>query len=283
MFSIIVPTFNNLNYLKLCLESIRKNSSFDHEIIIHINEGKDGTKSYIENTNYKFSYSEKNSGVCVAFNKAVKKATKNFLVLAHDDMYFCPGWDNVFNSELSKIPKNTDFFLSGTMVQPFESYINLDCGTNIENFNEQKLLKELPKIKFANFQGTHWQPSLIPLKTWNKVGGFSEEFSPGLGSDPDFNMKLWNIGVRLFKGLGDCRVYHFSSLSLRKKAWNNGAKTFLLKWGISIKFFKKHYLRSDQIFDGELHQPKKNLNYYTELFKCKIVFFFHFIFSKKIN
>ena len=87
---------------------------------------------------------------------------------------------------------------------------------------------ELPKIKFDDFQGTHWQPSLIPLRTWNKVGGFSEEFSPGLGSDPDFNMKLWNIGVRLFKGLGDCRVYHFSSLSLRKKAWNNGAKTFLL-------------------------------------------------------
>ncbi len=24
-------------------------------------------------------------------------------------------------------------------------------------------------------------------------GGFSEEFSPGLGSDPDFNLKLWNI------------------------------------------------------------------------------------------
>ena len=121
------------------------------------------------------------------------------------------------------------------------------------------------------------------MKTWNKVGGFSEEFSPGLGSDPDFNMKLWNLGVRLFKGLGDCRVYHFSSLSLRKKAWNNGAKTFLLKWGISIKFFKKHYLRSDQKFTDVLSEPKKNLNYYADLIKCKIAYFFHSIFSKKIN
>ena len=134
------------------------------------------------------------------------------------------------------------------MVQPFKSYINLDCGNNIKNFNEEKLLKELPKIHFENFQGTHWQPSLIPLKTWNKVEGFSEEFTPGLGSDPDFHMKLWKIGVRLFKGLGNCRVYHFSSLSLRKKAWNDGAKTFLMKWGISIKFFKKHYLKSDFAF-----------------------------------
>ena len=275
MFSIIIPTFNNLEYLKLCLQSLKKNSTYDHEIIIHINEGKDGTLSYLKPSNYKTTFSEKNSGVCVAFNEAAKKATKNFIVLAHDDMYFCPNWDEVFYNELKNLPKNADFFLSGTMVQPFKSYINLDCGDTINNFDEKKLLMELPKIKFKNFQGTHWQPSLIPLKTWNKVGGFSEEFSPGLGSDPDFNMKLWNLGVRLFKGLGDCRVYHFSSLSLRKKAWNNGAKTFLLKWGFSIKFFKKHYLRSDQPFNDLLSEPKKNLSYYIGLIKCKIAFFFH--------
>ena len=280
MFSIIVPTYNNLDYLKLCLKSIKDNSSFDHEIIVHVNEGADGTKSFLENINQKFTYSAKNEGVCVAFNEAVKRATKNYIVLAHDDMYFCPNWDKVFVSDLKKIPENSDFFLSGTMVQPFESYINLNCGDTIDNFNEKKLLSELPKIKFNDFQGTHWQPSLIPLKTWNKVGGFSEEFSPGLGSDPDFNMKLWNLGVRLFKGLGDCRVYHFSSLSLRKKTWNNGAKTFLLKWGVSIKFFKKHYLRSDQKFTDILSEPQKNLNYYIELIKCKMAYFFHSIFSK---
>ena len=283
MFSIIVPTYNNLDYLKLCLKSIKDNSSFDHEIIVHVNEGSDGTKSFLENINQKFTYSTKNEGVCVAFNKAVKKANKKYIVLAHDDMYFCPNWDKVFQTELNKLPADSDFFLSGTMVQPFKSYINLNCGDTIKNFNEQKLLKELPKIKFDDFQGTHWQPSLVPLKTWNKVGGFSEEFSPGLGSDPDFNMKLWNLGVRLFKGLGECRVYHFSSLSLRKKTWNNGAKTFLLKWGISIKFFKKHYLRSDQVFKEILIEPKKNLFFYAGLLKCKITYPFSFYIFKKIN
>ena len=275
MFSIIVPTYNNLDYLKLCLKSIKVNSSFDHEIIVHVNEGTDGTKDFLENTGHKFTYSANNVGVCVAFNEAVKKASKKYIVLAHDDMYFCPNWDRVFHSELSKLPQNSDFFLSGTMVQPFESYINLNCGDTIKNFDEQKLLLELPKIKFDDFQGTHWQPSLIPLKTWNKVDGFSEEFSPGLGSDPDFNMKLWNIGVRMFKGLGNCRVYHFSSLSLRKKVWNNGAKTFLLKWGISIKFFKKYYLKSDEKFENILDEPKKNLIYYLDLLKCKISMFYH--------
>ncbi|SVD90470.1 uncharacterized protein METZ01_LOCUS443324, partial [marine metagenome] len=247
MFSIIIPTFNNLQYLKLCLKSLKKNSNYEHDIIIFINEGNDGTLTYVKDNNLKFLHSNINKGVCFAFNESAKIAKNKYLVLAHDDMYFCPKWDSVFFDELKKI-KVEDFFISGTMVQNFKSYIYLDCGNSHSNFNEDKLLKELPKIKFNNFQGSHWQPSLVPLTTWNKVGGFSMEFSPGLGSDPDFNMKLWKIGVRLFKGLGSCRVYHFSSISLRKRAWNNGAKTFLLKWGISIKFFKKYYLRSDSVF-----------------------------------
>lgn len=273
MFSIIIPTFNNLQYLKLCLKSLKKNSKYEHDIIIFINEGNDGTLTYVKDNNLKFLHSNVNKGVCFAFNESAKIANTKYLVLAHDDMYFCPRWDSIFYNELKKI-KVEDFFISGTMVQNFKSYIYLDCGNSYNNFNEDKLLKELPKIKFNDFQGSHWQPSLIPLTTWNKVGGFSMEFSPGLGSDPDFSMKLWKIGVRLFKGLGSCRVYHFSSISLRKKAWNNGAKTFLLKWGISIKFFKKHYLRSDTIFNNDLHEPIKNFNYFFELLICKIKLFY---------
>ncbi len=279
MFSIIIPTFNNIEYLKLCLKSISKNSKYKHEIIIHINEGIDGTLDFVKKNKFLYTYSKYNQGVCIAFNKGADQSNKKFIVLAHDDMYFCPGWDECFKAQLDKI-ENNNFFLSGTMVQPFDSYINLDCGKNINEFDEKKLLKELPKIKFNDFQGTHWQPSLIHKSTWEKVGGFSEEFSPGLGSDPDFNMKLWKNNVRLFKGLGNCRVYHFSSLSLRKKAWNNGSKTFLLKWGISIKFFKKYYLKSDTEFNGLLNGPNKNFFYYFDYLKCKLSYLYYFILKK---
>ena len=279
MFSVIIPTYNNINYLKLCIKSLKQNSKYNHELIFHINEGTDGTLDFLNNTEYKFSYSSNNKGVCVAFNEAVKISTKKYIVLGHDDMYFCPEWDEIFNQELKKYDDDKDFFLSGTMVQPFESYIYLDCGKTINDFNEQKLLSNLPKISYNDFQGTHWQPSLIPRSTWDKVGGFSEEFSPGLGSDPDFNMKLWKKGVRLFKGLGKCRVYHFSSISLRKKAWNNGSKIFLLKWGISIKFFKKYFLKTGENFDGELNNPAINLYFILGFLKCKI----NFILFKTLN
>jgi len=280
IFSVIIPTYNNLDYLKLCIKSLKKNSKYNHELIFHINEGIDGSLNYIKSNNYKFSYSSKNQGVCYAYNEAVNLAVNKYIVLGHDDMYFCPGWDVEFLNEIKKIDAE-HFFISGTMVEPFKGLnnINFNCGTNINNFNEDKLNENLPKIFFDDFQGTHWQPSLIPIKTWNIAGGFSMDFSPGLGSDPDFNMKLWNLGVRIFKGLGKCRVYHFSSLSLRKKVWNNGAKIFLLKWGISIKFFKKYFLKSGEKFNGPLEEPKKNFTYFIDLFVCKAKLLYLYLIS----
>ena len=105
--------------------------------IIFINEGSDGTLEFVKKNDLKYSYSKINRGVCFAYNEAVKLASNKYIVLAHDDMYFCPNWDNVFNSELKNISENEDFFLSGTMVQPFKSYINLNCGTNIKEFDEK--------------------------------------------------------------------------------------------------------------------------------------------------
>ena len=274
-FSVIIPTFNNLEYLKLCIKSLLKNSKFNHELIFHVNEGKDGSLNYLKKQKHKYSYSASNAGVCVAFNEAVKLATKKYIVLGHDDMYFCPNWDTVFIEEIKKYHKEKDFFISGTMVQPFASYLEFDCGKSYKDFDEEKLLNDVNNIPFDDFQGTHWQPSLIPKKTWVNAGGFSEEFSPGLGSDPDFNMKLWNMGVRLFKGLGKSRVYHFSSISFRKKSWNNGAKIFLLKWGITIKFFKKYYLRSDTKFEGELKEPVKNIIYFIDYIKCRFRYYYY--------
>ena len=56
MFSIIIPTLNNLNYLKLCINSLKKNSSLNHEIIIHVNNGTDGTLEYLKSSRIKHTF-----------------------------------------------------------------------------------------------------------------------------------------------------------------------------------------------------------------------------------
>ena len=36
MFSIIIPTLNNLDYLKLCIKSIKNTTSLNNEILVHV-------------------------------------------------------------------------------------------------------------------------------------------------------------------------------------------------------------------------------------------------------
>jgi glycosyltransferase involved in cell wall biosynthesis len=289
VFSIIIPTFNNLPYLKICIASIKKNSKFEHEIITHINDGSDGTEKYLISEKIKYTITNYNAGICVGVNLAANEATTSYILYAHDDFYFCPGWDEVLLSEVKKISHN-NFYLSGTMMN--NGPLKFDCGNKLENFDEKKLLKNYKNINHYDFQGSTWAPHLIHKETWDKVGGFSEEFFPGTGSDPDLNMKLWNKGVRIFKGINDFKVYHFGSIVTRKyknhptirtESGSKGSKIFLIKWGISIKFFKKFFLKSDTKFDGPLDGPKKSLKFYVQLFLCKLTYIYiKYIYNIKI-
>ena len=272
MISIVIPTFNNLKYLQLCINSLKKNSIYDHEIILHINDGSDGTLEFAKEKGYKFSHSKSNIGLCSAINKAAELVTNDYILYSHDDMYFCPSWDEVLINEI-KLMKDDNFYLSGTMIEPNSGHIPYNFGENLDSFREEELLSKYEKINFYDHQGTHFAPHLVSKKMWNKVGGFSEEFNPGMASDPDFNMKLWKEGVRIFKGLNNFKVYHFGSLTTRKNkniVQNRGDKTFLKKWGISTKFFKKYYLKSKTKYNGPLNDPKKNINYILDLIICRV-------------
>ena len=76
MFSILIPTFNNIKYLELCINSIKKNSIFNHQIIAHVNIGDDGTLDYLTKNNIEFTHTKYNSGICEGINKAAKLAKK---------------------------------------------------------------------------------------------------------------------------------------------------------------------------------------------------------------
>ena len=280
MFSIIIPTLNNLSYLKLCIKSIQKNSKYSHEIIPHVNIGTDGTLEYLKKNNIKFTYTKENSGICKGMNLAAKKSNNDYILYAHDDFYFCPNWDDILKKEIDQIGHNL-FYLSGTMMN--KGQIDFNCGNTFEDFDETKFLSNYKNYNFYDFQGSTWAPHLIHKDIWNKVKGFSEEFYPGTGSDPDLNMKLWKLGVRIFKGINDFKVYHFGSIVTRKykddakiitESGSKGGKIFLLKWGMTIKFFKKFIMKSDTEFEGELKEPTKNINYYINLLISKINFFY---------
>jgi glycosyltransferase involved in cell wall biosynthesis len=259
VFSILIPSWNNHEHLKLLIESIRKNSTYKHQVCVHLNEGKDQSKALLEELKISHSISKENAGVCFGFNAASALAKGKYIVLIDDDKYVAPQWDEFLMNEIKK--RNSMYWsISGTMIE--RHHTGNSCvispynyGSNATDFNEELFLKEVKDIPHKNWSGSLWYPLVLDKKLWNLVGGLSNEFSPGMYSDPDFMMKLWQAGVRDFMGVAESRSYHFMSKSTRRVKRNNGRLQFFRKWGISSSTFIKFYIHLGGRYNGPLHEP----------------------------
>jgi GT2 family glycosyltransferase len=263
MFSILIPTWNNRPYLQHCVNSIKKNSSYPHQIIVIVNEGKDDTISWIKDNHIEYVHHTNNVGICKGLNSATELIKNEYVVYLNDDMYVMPNWDQHLVNEIEAIG-HKKFMLSGTMIEPKDTgnpcVIVQDFGDDINSFKEDKLLNFNNKCHKKDWSGASWPPVLLPAELWEKVGGMSEEFSPGMYSDPDLSMKIWQEGIRHFKGVGASRVYHFGSKSTRKLGKNIGRQIFLKKWNITANFFYKNYLKMGQEWKGVLPDFEQKLN-----------------------
>ncbi|MDX1565127.1 MAG: glycosyltransferase [Phycisphaeraceae bacterium] len=255
-FSVLIPTWNNLPMLRLCIEAVRKHSRHRHQIVVHVNEGVDGTAKWLAEQKIDHTFTPDNAGICHALNAARTLARSPWLLYLNDDMYTLPGWDQALIEEAEKIGHRR-FYLSSTMIEPEMSnnpcvIAPHDYGRDVDSFREEALLDEGPTLPFGDWSGATWPPSLVHADLWDEVGGLSPEFSPGIGSDPDFSMKLYQTGVRLFKGVAASRVYHFQSRSTGRVVKNDGRKQFFKKWGMSISTFTRQVLRRGKPFSGPL-------------------------------
>lgn len=273
-FSIIIPSWNNLPYLKCCVESIRKNSTHKHEIVVHVNEGRDGTLEWVKAQQLSYTFSHENAGVCFGFNAPASIATARYIVLSDDDYYFAPGWDNALLEEIQKA--DGDYFcITGTMIEhsPTNYTTSIiaphDFGRTWDSFREEDFLGHFASIQFDDWNGCNWYPMVVSRRMWNLIGGLSTEFSPGMASDPDMMMKLWQTGVRYFKGVSRARVYHFGSKSTARVKKNNGNRQFLQKWGITPSTFFKAYLRLGAAFMGQTPEPELE-KFRLKLFRDKV-------------
>jgi len=242
MFSIVIPTWNNLAFLKLAVETIRRHSAHPHEILVHVNDGSDGSLDWVRAQGLKHTASPANIGICYAVNQAAALATQPYLVYMNDDMAVLPGWD----TRLLEVARRLDgerFMLSSTMIEPGGANnrctVAADFGRDPASYREAALIEALPGLVRSHWLGSTWPPTLLPRWMWAEVGGYSIELSPGMSSDNDFSMKLWHAGCRTFIGLGDSFVYHFACVSTGRIVKNDGRLQFLHKWGISQRDFDR--------------------------------------------
>lgn len=253
MFSIVIPTWNNLAHLKLCVESLRKYSTVQHEIIVHLNDGSDGSLDWVRAQGLHYTHSDKNVGVCMAVNHAVAQAGHDWVLYMNDDMVAAPGWDKAMLAAVDSVDTDLALFF-GTLIQPetndHPDIIRHDFGRNPGTFDETAFLAHCTDDARGDKEGAASQPTLFHRKWWNMVGGYSIEFSPGMSSDDDLLMKFWVAGCRNFRIVGASRFYHFGMASTGRITHNQGGRMFAMKWGITQLEFYRYYLPSLRRPDG---------------------------------
>lgn len=144
MFQVVIPTYNRSKLLKRCLDSIRKQTFSDYEVLILDDCSSDDTqevvKEYTKDERFKYVRFEKNHG---HGDKVYKEAqelglfTRDWIVLLGDDEYF-------YNAlHLQKLQE-------AIVVNPDANFVGVDCGYGygeIEVFSEN--LVALPLKSFS--------------------------------------------------------------------------------------------------------------------------------------
>ena len=242
MFSIVIPSWNNLAYLKLCIGSLKKHSRFEHEILVHLNDGSDGSLEWVKSQGIKYTQTTKNIGICLSMNHLVAQATHDWVLYMNDDMVAAPSWDTAFIEAVKSVGTDLALFF-GTLIQPENggngNIIRQNFGGSPADFDEGKFLQQYLMDSRGDKEGAALQPTLVHKKWWGMLGGYSLEFSPGMSSDDDLLMKFWVAGCRNFRIVGGSRFYHFGCKSTGRIKHNKGGRIFVMKWGIThIEFHR---------------------------------------------
>ena len=264
VISFIIPSRNNLKYLKQAYESIRKNSSVEHEICIADDFSDDGTMEQVlvwmkRDKNIKFhrNHGPTRLGHTILYDTLINDyATHDVVMIFHADMYLCPKSDEAIYKHLE--PGKV---VSLTRIEPplhpdGPEKVLEDFGIEPEEFDEEALLKKVTTLQlmhgtdynFAKFTEGIFAPWAIYKEDFQSIGGHDPLYAPQSKEDSDiFNRFVLN-GYELIQ-TWEGFVYHMTCRGSRFKdgALRNPAGQVFMKGRESSEWLEQN-LRSTRNF-----------------------------------
>lgn len=266
--SIIILTFNELEYTKRCIESIRKYTTEPHEVIFVDNNSKDGTVEYLrrlvsENSNYRLIENKENLGFARGCNQGIRKAKGEYILLLNNDVVVTKGWLSGLLTCLKNAP---DAGIIGPMTNNISGPQKIDVDyksvEEIENFarrfRETFKGRRIPLRRIVGFC------MLFKRDLVDKIGLLDETFGTGNFEDDDLCLRAELVGFRNYIA-GDVFIHHYGSRSFigNKIDYNatigGNRRKFNEKWnsiGIDVESPEGKNLLSLRILEGaeELYQ-----------------------------
>ena len=258
-----ISTYNNLPYLKIAIDSVRKNSYFkEAPFIIHAENCSDGTDEWLKENGKKYNleyYIDKNDvplGIGGGMNFCADRVKTKFIMFLHSDFYVTKNWDKSLLDIFDQYPDKKMWVNShriepnmfgnsvdrpGTVIVGKDIFGAYHNNFQIDEFEEwaQKFI-QMNDFQIPKGEGVS---GLIRKKDWDEIGGNDPIFAPTSWDDMDLFLRMlqkdfkfvltskslvWHFGAR-----GSHRLEENNNQSSERqmKAERNNQIKWISKWG----------------------------------------------------
>jgi glycosyltransferase involved in cell wall biosynthesis len=249
----VIPSRNNLEFLQLAYDSIRRLET-KHEVLVLNDASTDGTKEWIEEQQDEDLIVHHNPGperigIVGMFDKGIEMARTDIIMAFHSDMVVCKDFDKNILKHLER-----GKVVSATRVEPplhpdGPEKILRNYGIEVEEFDMDVWLEQSEKLKEDRQTEGIFAPWCMYREDFLSIGGHDPLFAPQSKEDSDlFNRFVLN-GYEIIQSW-DALVYHFTSRGSRfnkhsggsagnnSEEWlhttNKNMRNFIRKWGTPV-------------------------------------------------
>lgn len=213
--SIIIPSYNQADYLKLCIESIISHTNLPYEIIVVDNASTDHTAAYLHSMAGRIRYKimEENRGFAGAVNAGLMMAKGMKLLLLNNDTLVTDHWLHNLLACLESDPRIG-------LVGPVTNFISGEQRVDVPYTD----VKDMPAFAASNnvSDPSRWQRVdrltgfclLMRRELWERTGYFDEGYKIGNYEDDDYNVRVRLQGYSLVIAR-DVFIHHFGSVSMK--------------------------------------------------------------------
>lgn len=241
MITFCISTYNNLEYLKIAVDSVRRNSYYkDAPFIIHAENCTDGTDEWLEqnadryNLEYYIDKNESPIGIGGGMNFCAERVKTEYIMFLHSDFYVTPNWDKALMDTHNKYPNEKLWVNShrvepqmfpnsqsrpGTVVVPKEVFGAYHYDFNSELFD--KYAKEFTSENDFEIPKGEGVSGLIKKEHWDEIGGNDPLFAPASYDDMDLFLRMLQNGFRFILPTTSL-VWHFGARGSHRLEENDG-------------------------------------------------------------
>lgn len=235
--SIVIPSYNQRDLLRQCLESIKECTPEPHEIIVVDNGSADGTLEYLKSLGRQVRYyrSEKNLGFAGGVNLGLMMARGTTLLFINNDTVVTAGW-------LSNLLHCLNHCPNAGLVGSVTNYISGEqlVQTSYNDLDEMRAFAAVQNRRNPDLWGLTGRLTgfcvLMRREFFSRLGYFDEGFLVGNCEDDDFGFRARLLGAELVIA-GDSFVHHVGSVSMKSlgerfdEVYSKNLAFYSQKWG----------------------------------------------------